>query len=291
MNTQTQTRETGGVHMLDQNALLKAILCASPAPTYNEHAEGIKAKNRLHTLKTMKREFLPIEDPKEINQEIKRCEVVVATHKSAVTAEKIGSYGYQILTVDPFTWRNKEGMPLLAPFSLDSNICAVDDRSFSDTFPKCVRPYYEDVLRNLWLAKLKMFWVIGILITLGISIMTAIMFGFEALPAAVIVGSLGAVSFCRDYYRRTRITREGSIGGVIPTEVKQEIKKAMRLGYFKEIFILAEVKQWVSKIVVTPPPDDPLVIGYDGEKFWLITVFDTTSLEQHIADNYAVTTN
>ena len=64
------------------------------------------------------------------------------------------------------------------------------------------------------------------------------------------------------------------------------------MKFFQEIFLLAETPHWDVKLLepVRIPLSDPLVVGYDGQKFWLITAFDMTSLEQHIADNYAVTT-
>jgi hypothetical protein len=85
---------------------------------------------------------------------------------------------------------------------------------------------------------------------------------------------------------------EARFAGIVPAKVKKEIETAKGLKFFQEIFLLAETPHWDVKLLepVRIPLSDPLVVGYDGQKFWLITAFDMTSLEQHIADNYAVTT-
>ncbi len=69
--------------------------------------------------------------------------------------------------------------------------------------------------------------------------------------------------------------------GVIPDEVKSKIVEAKK--DFKTILILAEIPKW--SLTLTPerlPVGDPLVVGIAGEEAFLITDFDTTSLEDQV---------
>ncbi len=102
-----------------------------------------------------------------------------------------------------------------------------------------------------------------------------------------------------DGYTRGSIElRIGSrFAGVIPPNVRQEIALAQDVG-LKDICIVAEVPEWsfsqqishdpTSHVVVKPSRrGDPLVLAHDGSSFWLISVFDTTSIEQLVADEFA----
>jgi hypothetical protein len=88
---------------------------------------------------------------------------------------------------------------------------------------------------------------------------------------------------------------EARFSGIIPSDVREKINQAKLSGFFQEIFLLAETPKWEVHFLKRPKPTpiprvDPLVIGYDGKRFWLITPFDMTTLEQHIANEHVITT-
>ena len=182
-------------------------------------------------------------------------------------AELIARYcgEYKRLDLTPLLWRTKKGLPLLAIFSLTNGVFSLgartERRSSTDYYgyrrwrmstkqvhtpslPKPVKACFDDVsTRIIELAKQK----------------------------------------------KKTILLSAEFSGVVPLEAKQKIAEARKK--FKDIFILAEVKDWKIEerkaTTVKPKPapivqGDPLVVGWDGKGFWLITSFDTTSLERYI---------
>ena len=67
--------------------------------------------------------------------------------------------------------------------------------------------------------------------------------------------------------------------GVIPKDTKRRIAEA-RDRFGDNIFLLAETGSW------TVVPEDPLVVGFDGDSLWLIDKFDTVSIEALIATEF-----
>ena len=301
--------ETETVTVLpERSALTRAVQSTSPAPKYCEYSQGVEARARLYILEDIEVNLLPIEERTEIEAELKRYKDMVTAHTRAIHVERIGCYGYQILSPDPLTWRNKEGLPLLAPFSLESNTCSLGEDGFSDEFPTSVQGFYQDVIKTLRTSQFKKYATMGIGITLSVSIMILIFLqpwawsigwpvfnSLGCLFMGSIVGGFVAFFFFNHIYGWETVSIGASLGGMIPSEVREKIQLAIRQQFFQEIFILAEVQKWAKTVTRVRMPvriaiGDPLVVGYDGHIFWLIAAFDTTSLEQHIADNYAVTT-
>jgi len=176
---------------------------------------------------------------------------------------------YKRLDLTPLQWRTRKGLPLLAIFSLTNGVFSLGARTeqrryeryalydnpiyswrtitkkvYTPSFPRSVKVCFEDVFaRLLELAKQK----------------------------------------------KKTIMLSAEFSGVIPLEAKQKIAEARKK--FKDVFILAEVKDWTMEerkaTTVKPKPapivrGDPLVVGWDGKGLWLITSFDTTSLERYI---------
>lgn len=97
---------------------------------------------------------------------------------------------------------------------------------------------------------------------------------------------------------RRIVTISSTFMGVIPAEVRPAIKKAIE--QFKEVassgsiinrvYIMAEAKNWQTKVKAIPPPPlvwlDPLVVGWDGMDLWLVTSFDLTPLENYVAKEF-----
>ncbi|HLD20760.1 MAG TPA: hypothetical protein VJB64_01545, partial [Patescibacteria group bacterium] len=68
----------------------------------------------------------------------------------------------------------------------------------------------------------------------------------------------------------------------IPNEVRRLIVDVQK--QFQDIRVLAEVSQWKTQEFQRPRLDpDPLVIGWDGEEFFLLAAFDLTPLEAAVA--------
>jgi hypothetical protein len=164
---------------------------------------------------------------------------------------------YKRLDLAPLQWRTKDGLPLLAIFSLDKGIFSLGVRSY----------YYYSDNRQISIEQVCT----------------------PSLPKPV------AACFKDVFTRITKLAKQkgktimlsAEFSGVIPLGVKQKIAETK--DKFKGIFILAEVKDWKIEekkaTVVKPAPivhSDPLVVGWDGMGFWLITSFDTTSLERYI---------
>ena len=82
---------------------------------------------------------------------------------------------------------------------------------------------------------------------------------------------------------------------MLPKRVREKIK-AVRKD-FDEVFILAESPKMKIHSAIEPAPiiapGDPLVIGWKKGiaphgTFFLIDKFDTTSVEQYVADEFSV---
>lgn len=69
--------------------------------------------------------------------------------------------------------------------------------------------------------------------------------------------------------------------GVLPPEIRATVVAAKR--HFKQVLILAEVDHWqIEEREVPAIRTDPLVVGFDGQDFWLIAAFDLTPIEEAI---------
>lgn len=74
------------------------------------------------------------------------------------------------------------------------------------------------------------------------------------------------------------------IGGSFDDQVRRQIRQAE--PDFEELYLVAEAPDWAYSLeVVRPKPlaiADPLVVGRNGEYFWLVALFDLTSSEEYI---------
>ncbi len=144
-------------------------------------------------------------------------------------------------------WRNDDGMPTLAPFSVDRD-------TFVFFLDRWGRPH--------------------------VSLM---------LPDPLLGVYDDVCSRLRDRQRNRSRNTDNNVelratarfDGVIPDDVRRMIVSARE--QFKDIRILAEIEHWQIEETELPALNaDPLVIGYDGEEFWLLAAFDITPLEEAI---------
>lgn len=69
--------------------------------------------------------------------------------------------------------------------------------------------------------------------------------------------------------------------GVLPPEVRATVIAAKR--HFTQVLVLAEVDHWqIEEREIPAIRTDPLVVGFDGQDFWLIAAFDLTPIEEAI---------
>ncbi|MFH1098350.1 MAG: hypothetical protein V1723_00255, partial [Candidatus Uhrbacteria bacterium] len=149
-------------------------------------------------------------------------------------------------------WRNADGWPTLASFSIFSAECRFaaapehryatrewPSRHISDGLPKTLAPCYDDV--------------------------------FAALEARA--GRRG-----RDMQLRV------AFAGTLPPDVRTRIVAAR--SRFSQIAILAEVAQWQLEEREIPRIDmDPLVLGFTPtDECWIIATFDLTPVEELVRD-------
>lgn len=181
-------------------------------------------------------ELLPIEKP-----------AALRALDYQIAALENGSMGFQRVPLDKLRevlgWRNDDGLPTLAPFSVQnekfefvSSSRLWPEERMTPALPVPLRGCYDDVLRKLREKRAR---------------------------------------------RNVEVRASVTFTGVIPEDVRRTIARVQQS--FKDIRVLAEVEHWQLEETELPALNtDPLVIGYDGHEFWLLAVFDITPLEDAV---------
>lgn len=157
---------------------------------------------------------------------------------------------YPRISLEPLRWRDRKGLPKLALFSLyekTSEIRVTKDRNIE-------RPFIY-------------------------------MNGREGLPYEIeecyedVANTLGKYVTPGSW-----VSIKATFNGVIPHNVREEIKKAKKdfppESRSPGIFVLAETEFKINREVSLPP--DPLVLGFKEGALFLIADFETTSLEEAV---------
>ncbi|MBI4434027.1 hypothetical protein HY632_04590 [Candidatus Uhrbacteria bacterium] len=144
-------------------------------------------------------------------------------------------------------WRNDAGLPVLAPFSVASPACTFVVQSLGN----------GNFLRQF----------------------------SPSLPMPL--QSCYDDVFAKLEARRSRgrdIQCSVSFSGTIPADVRAIIMNAQRFR-LNDIRILAEVDRWqIEERESSSLRVDPIVIGFDGNDFWLLATFDLTPLESFVQE-------
>lgn len=76
--------------------------------------------------------------------------------------------------------------------------------------------------------------------------------------------------------------------GIVPTKARVEIQKAIDSRLFNKIFVVAEAPKW-DRYETYTAKGDPLVLGWveKTQQLFVITIFDPTSIEQYVLDQFA----
>ena len=153
---------------------------------------------------------------------------------------------YPPFDLECLTWRNAEGYPLLATFGLD-------------------HPVFElSIMVNSWSGYRKDWRPFPMPMPIKMQ--------YE--DVFVLLRTMA-----KEEHKSMRL--RATFEGLIPLEVKEEIKAVK--GQFKDFYIVAEVGKWeLKKSAPIRQRVDPLLIGHQGDRFWLVAAFDTTPLEKYI---------
>lgn len=73
----------------------------------------------------------------------------------------------------------------------------------------------------------------------------------------------------------------------LPNTARKSIKEAGDVFGKSNVFLVAPVLEWD----VVRPTVDPLVVGNDGSKLWLVDRFDTVPVEEYIAEEFTTNPN
>ena len=175
------------------------------------------------------------------------------------------------LSFEPLTWRDNKGWPKLVPFSLGSATFSFQTNIIWKS--RLSYGYYEhssSTRRRIYRSSIK-----------------------PDLPKPIrelyqdVVDKIDKMA----KKEKKKIVLATTWSGLIPQEVKLLIREHQK--DFKELLLLAEPTAWeLSKIEVKAPVPtpvrypDPLLVGFDGEKLWLIKQFDVTTLEHYVASEF-----
>ena len=170
--------------------------------------------------------------------------------RSRILRAGINLRDYPPFDPECLTWRNAKGYPRLAVFGLD-------------------HPIFElSILLSSWGSYRQGHWP-------------------WPMPRVIKMQYKDVFALLRGMAKKERksIRLRATFDGLIPADVKQEIKVAEK--QFKSLFIVGEVSKWELKKSAPIRRVDPLLIGHQADRLWLIAAFDTTTLEKYI-EAYAV---
>lgn len=161
---------------------------------------------------------------------------------------------YAALDAAPFSWRDDDGMPVLAVFTLNDGKAGFKVHSSGHVALEggflilancCDFTAWDDVRQRL---------------------------KKEALP-------------------NVRVSYLTEFQGLIPQEIREKISKASAVFRREDIFLVTEAKGWIRSLEEEPariPIGDPLVVAYDRRcgTLRLVAAFDTTPLEEYVVKNF-----
>jgi len=90
-------------------------------------------------------------------------------------------------------------------------------------------------------------------------------------------------SFCGDRAHCDTWEFTSVFQGIIPKETKERIKQSQK-AFGKDIYIIAEAKDWIGQEI---PIEDPLVVGVIDDTCFLLDEFDCTTMEAYVAREFS----
>lgn len=216
-------------------------------------------------------------------------------------------------------WRDKDGMPLLVPFSLKSPEFSIHDNRRvpldsgvkwgQDLVPSFIGQHYHDVLNKLhqpidghffgypvnWseapcsfysalsaVVSLFSFGVwLSIAVTKGISAGMSLLLVLTALVMVMAIQLFMLSGETKYASRKTTV-----FGGMIPDDARELISS--KVADFDGIIILAEAKSWITEVTVLSRVD-PLILGYKYDQLFYLGKFDPVSpTESFVAQEFVI---
>lgn len=228
------------------------------------HVRALEAlEDRINALKAVSGRLLTVETAarNEANKQVFALEKERDTLRDSPEAAALVQ-AFPEFSLEPFRWRDDDGFPRLAAFSLDGAEFKIAVKA----------PMYSELrISNYEVAIAPM------------------------LPADIVATYCDVVGAIIGTHltRRKQIKEEADGGnktlfisaawsGVIPVEVRSRIAAFSRR--FKSVLMVAEVEGWKYGEIAEPKPVDPLIVGWDGEKLRLIASFDQTTVEAAARD-------
>lgn len=218
----------------------------------NNTEECAKANDVLTRITKLQSTLLPIEQ-EMINAINSKRREVANRLKRLESLDKLTQYA--AFNLEPLKWRNKQGYPRLAVFNLESPNCefaVIGGYTNANDWNR----------RRIWKKRVE-----------------------PKLPPEMMECYNDVFNRLNEIAKKTKKTIRLSAKFVmlIPPDIKEKIIQVRE--EFKEIFIIGEAPQWGIKQTAIPKPNkDPLVVGYDGVNYWLIAAFNSTPLEEYIAN-------
>ncbi len=251
--------------MLDLDMVKIAAHRVTPGMVLPE--EEMTARNTYHGLVRIKEYQLPIEetDSQEVNNHLKLAahQMQAVGCRKAITA--FSKDAYQILDLAPLKWRSGEdGLPIFGVFHPGNPLTGWSCRAPNTAgkvvpvvkLPASLADCYRDI-EQLVEERAK----------------EAYRSAFQHQGSRV---------------ETVEVELQAKFSGLIPIKVKEEMARALRSKLFRNLYIIAEVLKWQWNKIVTSRKGDPLVVGDDAAgQIWLITSFDTTSLEELFGSEFA----
>ncbi len=244
----------------------------------------------LERLETLRKSLLPIE---------RNAATAVETEERRLRSQLTTSdVPYPVFDLDPLRWRNKQGLPQFALFSIASHTVRIESDQgllsgggqILTPLPQKLADCYLDVFKRLkpssWLDKFGFRWGVGVGAVAGI--ITAVCVYGKGDPAVgllaaagILVGVplVGGLLIGHVFHDQDTVAFiEAQYTGVIPDSVRAKITQAKEV-FGEGIYILSEVEEWrVGRGVRATV--DPLVLGFKGGVLYLIDQYDTTPLEE-----------
>ena len=225
--------------------------------------------------------------------------------------QKGNRLGLSILSPEIFGWR-KGKLPALAVFAVEGDgECILSSDPSKEKIPNCCKAFYAGALGKPLASRVEAFFTDHFKTIWSLSALALEVCYFYGAQASVsptwgkfALGlALGVLaSFCASLMlwivviagwtllaRQTETTAVARFAGAIPISVKQKIHRYR--SEFKEMLVVAEANWTLTKTsqgLRIPACCDPLIVGWDGDYFWLIDRFNTSSLEQLACDEFAV---
>lgn len=289
---------------------LKAVLAEAKRELISPEAVSTRLEASALTLakaKKLKAQLFGIE-AKAAQKVEERISELGEEHKRLKLIQKSGTK-YPEVSLEVLNMRHANGLPKFALFALSSPTFEINSRdpifgtiSMEPALPAELARCYKDVpqtLRNLGQKLLKLYekrWFASLVLAVGVLLFCSpiVLFSEDSRgrfpPYSILIALVSCVPILISAglsLRRSRLffSISAEYDGLMPAPVREKVREAK--DDFDQIFVLSEVSEWQIEKVVQPVRD-PLVLGWQGGRLFLIADYDTTPTEEYVKKEFAV---